>query len=393
LKIYGTQEEIPYLAGLTADYAQVGGPEFTAQKIFQMGLNGTFFDAQQAEQPTTTPASFALRDPKGKDAQFFLTEYTIKTALDSSFQSGEDLDITGLLSQYLNVTVTTDEVGTVIPEILTKYGSGKPVGISAKWVSAAPAAQFVPGAMAFSGSVRVTATVDGEVAVQAAFDNADGKFGLHSDSGKIFGKVTEASAGTVEADFKTTLGITAAQLQKEVQDQIDSGVAELNIELADGVEIPTIMGIDVSDVQVDFFTGYMELGASLSPKSWTQIAAAMSAWKQRLLAKRNAVPVSHWYLKDFVDRKTDELGDLMEDSSDELNQMLAKASDKFEAFIGKKKDAPKEDLRAVTVDIDGKHWDLGRFLDRRAKKLTDFINKKADQLEDLVNTEVDKVPE
>jgi hypothetical protein len=34
LKLYGTQEEIPFLAGVTADYAQVGGPEVTAQKVF-----------------------------------------------------------------------------------------------------------------------------------------------------------------------------------------------------------------------------------------------------------------------------------------------------------------------------------------------------------------------
>jgi hypothetical protein len=46
-----------------------------------MGLNGTFFDAKKVKQPSITPVTFALRDPKGKDAQFFLTSYTIKTAL------------------------------------------------------------------------------------------------------------------------------------------------------------------------------------------------------------------------------------------------------------------------------------------------------------------------
>ena len=35
LKIYGSQEEIPYLGGVTADYAQIGaGPEFTSAGIF-----------------------------------------------------------------------------------------------------------------------------------------------------------------------------------------------------------------------------------------------------------------------------------------------------------------------------------------------------------------------
>jgi len=77
LQIYGSQEEIPYLGGVTADYAQVGGPQFTAGSIFQMGVNGTFFDSQHIKAPTGAPAAFALHDPKGKDAQGYLTDYTI----------------------------------------------------------------------------------------------------------------------------------------------------------------------------------------------------------------------------------------------------------------------------------------------------------------------------
>ena len=45
LKIYGSQQEIPFLSGVTADYAQLNGPQFTSDQVFQMGLNGTFFDA------------------------------------------------------------------------------------------------------------------------------------------------------------------------------------------------------------------------------------------------------------------------------------------------------------------------------------------------------------
>jgi len=292
LKIYGVQDEIPNLAGLTADYSQLDGPQFTSASVFQMGVNGTFFDASAPKTPTITPVSYDLRDPKGKDAQFFLTDYTIKTGLNAAYDSHGNIDITALLSQYLNVTVTTDQVGEILPELLTKYGSGKAVGISGMWVEAPATADFVAGAMKFTGSLQVTLTVDGETALKASFDKADGQFGLHSDSGKIFGKVTEASSGTVGADFQTTLGITAAQLQSEIQNYVDTTVSALNIELADGVVIPSIMGIDVSDVAIDFFAGYMELGCSLSPQSWIQIVQAMGAWKQSILARRNSAPAS-----------------------------------------------------------------------------------------------------
>lgn len=42
---YGIQQEIPYLAGVTFDYAQMAaGPKVSAG-VFEMGVNGTFFDA------------------------------------------------------------------------------------------------------------------------------------------------------------------------------------------------------------------------------------------------------------------------------------------------------------------------------------------------------------
>lgn len=47
LALYGTQQQIPFL-GFDIDYAQVGGPQFTSDKVFQMGLNGTFFDENHA---------------------------------------------------------------------------------------------------------------------------------------------------------------------------------------------------------------------------------------------------------------------------------------------------------------------------------------------------------
>lgn len=233
-----------------------------------MGVNGTFFDAQDVQKISEVPAEFTLRDPNGKDAQLFLTDYTIVSALYAGYLTGEDLDITYLLSNYLNVTVTTDALGTIIPAVLTKYGSGKPVGLSGKWVKAPATAAFVGGAMSFSGSLQVTVTIDKEVALKASFDDFAGQFGLHSQDGKVFGKVTNASAGSIGTGFQTTLGITSAQLLLEVQTEIDQAIAQLNQNLTTGVVIPTIMGIDVSDVEISIMKGYVELGMSLSPTSW-----------------------------------------------------------------------------------------------------------------------------
>lgn len=280
LKIYGNQQEIPYLSGVTADYAQIGGPQFTSGQFFQMGVNGTFFDADDIHKISDPKATFALRDANGKEAQAYLTEYTINSALDAGYLTGLDLDITYLLQTYLNLTVTTDVLGLIIPELVTKYGSGKAVGLSGKWMKAPATAAFLEGEMTASGSLQVTVTVDSEVAIKATFVDFAGAGGLHSQDGKIFGQITKSSAGTIDSTgFQTTLGLTAAQLQNELQTQIDTAITDLNLNLTAGVVIPTIMGIDVSDVEIKLMKGYGELGMSLSPTSWLQIAQIMGDWK------------------------------------------------------------------------------------------------------------------
>jgi hypothetical protein len=47
-----------------------------------------------------------------------------------------------LLEKYLNLTVTTDNLGLVIPQILTKYGSGQAVSISGKFAKTWSGANF-----------------------------------------------------------------------------------------------------------------------------------------------------------------------------------------------------------------------------------------------------------
>ena len=47
------------------------------------------------------------------------------------YTAKSDFDLTYILSKYLNFTLTTDEAGKFIPEILSHYGSGKNVSIMA----------------------------------------------------------------------------------------------------------------------------------------------------------------------------------------------------------------------------------------------------------------------
>lgn len=175
--------------------------------------------------PSGNPATYALHDPKGMDGQGYITDFTINSALDSGFTTGNTLDLTYLLHEYLNVTVTTDNLGVLIPEVLTKYGSGKPVSLSGMFVNEPSHIQTTSGQTTGTSNLQVTVSVEGDQAIQASFLNMAGTTALNAQSGKLFGKISQASVGQIDADsFKTTLGIDAAHLQSEIQSQVDDAV-------------------------------------------------------------------------------------------------------------------------------------------------------------------------
>jgi len=98
-----------------------------------MDLNGTFYNAQKPVATKYTAPTFDASDLKGKEAAAYVSDYLINTMFESSFSTGNELDITALLAK-LNITVTTDDIEVAIPGIVAKYGSGKNVTIAAKYV-------------------------------------------------------------------------------------------------------------------------------------------------------------------------------------------------------------------------------------------------------------------
>merc|ERR1712127_427852 len=283
LVVYGNQETIPYLAGVTGDYAQYGtGAQFTEDNIFEMSVLGYFFNKNSATPSKYTPVAMPTRLADGQAAQGYLSEYTVNTLLEAGFSTQNTLDITYLLSK-LNVTVTTDNLGVVVPEILTKYGSGKAVGLSGKFVQKAAESHFTSSGQSIDGGLAVTVTIDNEAAIYAEFDSISGLAALNSKSGAIFGSISKSSLGTILASsFTSTLGLTADGLLKDLQSQVDGYVATANELLKAGIVIPKIFGIDVSDVEIDFFQGYLELGMTVKEDFWLGVREAARFWAEEI---------------------------------------------------------------------------------------------------------------
>lgn len=204
-----------------------------------------------------------------------MTQYVVNTALDAGWTTQNTLDITYLLKQYLNLTVTTDNIGLLVPEILTKYGSGKAVSISGKFAKAAASSKFTDAGASIDGSLLVNIAVGGETAISAEFDDISGAADINSHSGKVFGDISKASLGSI-SKFTTSLGITKDALMSDLQGKLDTGVQQANTILKAGWVIPKILGIDVSDVEIDFTPGLMKLGLSVSSNTWESAARVLN---------------------------------------------------------------------------------------------------------------------
>lgn len=120
--------------------------------------------------------------------QGYLTDYTLNTAFESGFQTGNTLDITSLLEK-LNVTITTDQLATIIPEFATKYGAGKAVSISGMFPKAACVSKFTADGQTLDGNLLITIKVGDEVALEAEFNDFAAQAMLYSMDGSVFGNI------------------------------------------------------------------------------------------------------------------------------------------------------------------------------------------------------------
>jgi hypothetical protein len=183
---------------------------------------------------------------------------------------------------------------------LTKYGSGKAVNFAGNFIKAPTHTTMDTSGQTITGSLQIICTIDKEVAADISFEDANFQAVITSHSGKVFGSIGTYTIGTLGSGFKTTLGITGAQMLTMLQTAVNTGITTLNADLKAGVVIPSILGIKVNNVEVNFFKGYVEAGITLSQSVWAQIADAMYKFK---MYKLSLVHKTHKKHRGFIARK------------------------------------------------------------------------------------------
>jgi hypothetical protein len=253
--------------------------QITSDSYFEMAVNGTFFDINHVANYDITPAAFPVRNPNGKTLQGHLTDYTINTLAQAGLSTGNTLDVTAILKKLVNLTVTTDNLGVVIPEILSHYGSGKAVGLSGKFITAPCNVKFTKSNAAADIWIAITASVEGTEAIYAEFNAAKAAAMIQTNAdGVVFGDFNTANIGTIAAgSFRSAIsGMTAASLQAGIQKVVDTNVALLNVDLKNGVTIPTLFGI-TGKIEINPLAGFIEAGVDATPATFHAIKDIMIA--------------------------------------------------------------------------------------------------------------------
>jgi len=191
-----------------------GGPTVSEDKVFTMATDATFKDLNHPWTKTFEPAAITPNDLKGKQLQVYFTQYVFNTMFDSGFTTENTLDFTYLLTKYLNVTVTTDTVGAVIPQILDKYGSGKNISIKGKFIKAPSSVDQDADGYKFDVSLEVEIGVEEasgiETAVRASIPHSILSGKQYPKDGKIYGAFKQYQLGIFDpANFVCSFDLTA----------------------------------------------------------------------------------------------------------------------------------------------------------------------------------------
>lgn len=126
-------------------------------------------------------------------------------------------------------------------------------------------------------NLAVTVSVDGEETIYTELNNIQAIGQVSANDGAIFGALSTAHVGDASATFRTTLGLTAAQFQQDLQSHTDSWVAQLNALLKQGIVIPSFLGIKISGLVLECNQGFVHGGIDVTPATWEGISDLMIA--------------------------------------------------------------------------------------------------------------------
>lgn len=77
--------------------------------------------------------------------EVYFTDYVLNTMFEAGFLTGNTVDVTHILKQYLNITITTGELGLAIPQFIDKYGKDAAVGIAVAFSDKPSTSSIAPG--------------------------------------------------------------------------------------------------------------------------------------------------------------------------------------------------------------------------------------------------------
>jgi hypothetical protein len=276
LLTYGTDFALPDFEGVTVDNHLLGAPVVAADNSYiGAAVNASFFEAGKTGAKHLTPAKIPVRLASGPDVQIYLTDFIAKTFL-QALEYQQVISASKIAQDWLNYTITTDDMSVAFPTFNTTFGSKRPVEVTFS-VNGDFDFDFKTAGCALTAApkskVTITLATGGKTVVSADLIQAEFVTGpaFVTKTNRIGLDITSWSVAGVAVNTLNYPGLTPAQFATEFTTFFTEVENILTALLAKGFQIPNIFGIVFSDVTVSSNDGFLGLGLSVDTSAGQKV--------------------------------------------------------------------------------------------------------------------------
>ena len=252
---------IPIGSDLAIDFSLIDAPKILNDFII-INVNGAVVNINNKKtnlkpQQCNLPAI----NPKGKQVQSFIPDFTLITLLDTAYKNGL-LDIS-FNSDEIKNQINIKVIGSIIDGIVNRYGSDLPVNIRLRITS--------PPKLVINNSIKVE--LDGEISFQAVLNSGATEdfltFSSHislnfngnlSPGGQFKGQISNVKLKNLVL-IKSFFKFANVIIEKLVNTATTVCIPIINRKLAQSlvVKLPTIFGITLDDSNIDIHSNFIEI--------------------------------------------------------------------------------------------------------------------------------------
>eukprot|EP00357_Protocruzia_adherens_P002022 CAMPEP_0115019386 /NCGR_PEP_ID=MMETSP0216-20121206/29413_1 /TAXON_ID=223996 /ORGANISM="Protocruzia adherens, Strain Boccale" /LENGTH=543 /DNA_ID=CAMNT_0002390847 /DNA_START=33 /DNA_END=1667 /DNA_ORIENTATION=- len=249
---------------LAIDYSLVDGPTVASDNI-EVSVKGEIYNTKGSNAlPIGPPAKMPAYLASGLDLQIFVSNYTINSVLYSATESGVasiSIDQT-MIPAKIPVKLNTNTFDAIFPGLIAAYGDDKPCTLQIALANPPSKVLIDESGMTLATDTNINLLVGSVVALElVALTDFNGDITV--TGAKMFPTLTDAAIQSMTVTKSTVPKFNEKEAMQNLNDLIGTvKIAVDAIVFSQGVRLPIVDGIDLTDSKVTFGAGYFSIQSS-----------------------------------------------------------------------------------------------------------------------------------